>query len=211
VLGGALSYAAGWEWIFWFLTIVASLCLALVAIFLPETSRNIVGNGSARPARRLCRPLWKIMCHWKDGDDEPPRGGGRIPNPLRSVKILLRKDNAVVILACGLMYAVYTCVTATLATLFVETYGVNEWQAGLIYLPFGLGGTCSTFFSGRLMDRSYRKARAERGLPTDKARGDDLDNFPIEKARLAVMWWPMGVTVVSVVAYGWVVHFKQVG
>ncbi len=133
-----------------------------------------------------------------------------MPNPLKSLKILLRKDNAVVLLAQGLMYAVYACDIATLSTLYIEIYGLNEWQAGLIYLPFGLGGTVSTFFSGAMLDTAYRNARTKRGLSTDRVKGDDLDNFPIEKARLSVMWIPMLATALSIIAYGWVLNYKQV-
>lgn len=81
----------------------------------------------------------------------------------------------------------YGSITASLSTLFIEIYGLSEWQAGLIYLPFALGGTASTLFSGHLLDTAYCKARTKRGLPTDRIRGDDLDSFPIEKARLNVM------------------------
>lgn len=133
-----------------------------------------------------------------------------MPNPLKSLKIILRKDNAVVLLAWGLMYAVYACIIASLSTLCIEIYGLNEWQAGLIYLPFGLGGTVSTFFSGKLLDGAYRHARTKRGLSTDRVRGDDLDGFPIEKARLSVMWIPMLVIALCIVAYGWVLQYRQV-
>lgn len=92
----------------------------------------------------------------------------------------------------------------------IERYGLTEWQAGLIYLPFALGGTASTFFSGYLLDTAYSKARSARGLSTDRIKGDDLDDFPIEKARLNVMWVPMLVIFLCTVAYGWVLHYKQV-
>lgn len=149
------------------------------------------------------------MRHW-NSDGESKSHGGRLPNPLQSLKILIRKDNAAVITACGLMYAVYYAITASLSTLCVEIYDLNQWQAGLIYLPFGLGGTLSTFFSGRLLDRAYKHARIKRGLSTDKAKGDDLDRFPIEKARLRVMWIPLQLTAMSTLAYGWVLHFRKV-
>jgi MFS family permease len=213
ILGGVLSYAAGWAWIFWFLTIVTGLSLLGIIFLLPETSRNIVGNGSIPPAAHLRLPI-PIMRHWEDysdrGEGEPARHGGRMPNPLQSLKILLRMDNAVVVLAYGLMYALYTCVIASLSTLCIEIYGLNQWQAGLVYLPFGLGGTVSTFFSGSVLDSAYRRARARRGLSADKVKGDDLDSFPVEKSRLSVMWLPMAVAGLSVVAYGWVLHHKQV-
>lgn len=100
--------------------------------------------------------------------------------------------------------------TASLSTLFIEIYGLSEWQAGLIYLPFALGGTASTLCSGQLLDKAYSKARKQCGLPTDLIRGDDLDNFPIEKARLNVMWIPMFLITLCTVAYGWVLQYEQV-
>lgn len=48
------------------------------------------------------------------------------------------------------------------------------------------------------------------GLPTDRIKGDDLDSFPIEKARLNVMWIPMLVITLCTVVYGWVMQYKQV-
>jgi hypothetical protein len=177
---------------------------------LPETSRDLVGNGSIKPARYLRLPIPKLMRHWKESDIAESHKW-RFPNPLKSLTILARKDNTVIIIACGFLYAIYTCLNASLSILFIDIYKLNEWQAGLIYLPLGIGGTVSTFFSGPLLDTAYRNARTARGLPTDKAVGDDLDTFPVEKARLSVIWIPMLLTVCSVLAFGWVLHYRKVG
>ncbi|KAH9905021.1 multidrug resistance protein [Xylariomycetidae sp. FL2044] len=186
VLGGALCYAAGWNWVFWFLVINTGPCLVVIALFLPETCRNLVGNGSAALPPYLQRPIQVSNTRGRTEQDTVGRAPGslRLPNPLRSLIILLRKDNAVVVLAWGLMYAVYSCLTATLSTLLIEIYHINEWQAGMCYLPFALGGTASTFFSGWLLDRTYRNARTRLGLPTDK--------LPV-----------------CTIAYGWMLQLKQ--
>ena len=210
ILGGGLAYAAGWTWIFWFLCIAAGSCLFIMTFFLPETSRNIVGNGSLRPSKYLRLPSSIIMRHWKDRDVVADRQW-RMPNPLKSLTILARRDNAIVIIACGILYIIYTCINTSLSVLFIDIYKLNQWQAGLIYLPFGIGGTVSTFFSGPLLNNAYRSARTKQGLPTDTAVGDDLDNFSVEKARLGVVWTPMLVTTCSVVAFGWVLHYHKVG
>jgi hypothetical protein len=207
ILGGARSHTVGWTWIFWFLTIDTSIALVLI-VLLPETSRKIVGNGSIQPLTYLRLATSSSMCHWKSGECECARYAGRIPNPLKSFKLLFRKDNLIVVLAFGLMYAVYTCVIGSLSTLFIETYGLNQWQAGIIYVPFGVGGTVSTLFSGRLLDSMYRNARAKRGLSTDRNKGDDLDNFPIERVHLTVIWISMLATGLFTVAYGWVLGYK---
>lgn len=183
-----------------------------MAVLLPETCRRIVGNGSLRPPpthQLPAIPGIAVMKHWTNSDPVVT-APWRIPNPLKSLAVLARRDNAVVILACGLLYAVYTCINASLSILLVDLYALNQWQAGLVYLPFGIGGTVSTFFSGVWLDRAYRAARRRDGLEADRARGDDLDAFDVEKARVRVVWAPMGGTVVSVVAFGWVVHFCQV-
>ena len=187
----------------------AGLCLSMMLFLLPETSRNIVGNGSIKPAKHLRIPFRTIMCHWQKSD-VVGKHKWRTPNPLKSLTILIRKDNAIIILACGLLYVVYTCIAASLSVLFIDIYKLNQWQAGLIYLPFGLGGTASSFVSGTMLNKAYCNARKKQGLPTDKATGDDLDSFAVEKARLSIIWTPMFVTTCSVVAFGWVLHYRQV-
>ncbi|KAK2597925.1 hypothetical protein N8I77_012677 [Diaporthe amygdali] len=208
VLGGGIAYSAGWTWIFWFLAVASGVCLVLMIFLLPETSRNVVGNGSTKPSGYLVFPVLRPMRPWKTSD-APVNRLIRVPNPFKSLIILLRKDNATIILACGLLYVVYTCINASLSTLFIEIYQLNQWQAGLIYLPFGLGGTVSTFISGPLLDQAYRNARAKRGLPTDRAMADDLDNFPVEKARLSAIWAPLALTICSIMAFGWVLEFRR--
>ncbi|KAI0433022.1 multidrug resistance protein [Xylaria sp. FL1042] len=197
ILGGCLTYARNWTWIFWFLATAAGTCLILMASFLPEITRSIVGNGSIAPPKFLRLPFGSLMRYWRDDDSFIARRR-RVPNPFKSLLILTYKDNAIVIVACGLLYAVYTSLNASLSVLCIEIYDLSQWQADLIYLPFSLGGTVSTFFSTPLLDDAYRAAREKRGLDTDKATGDDLDNFPIEKARLSVMWIPMILTAASV-------------
>jgi MFS family permease len=216
ILGGNLTYTAGWSWIFWFLSLAAGLCLLMMIFLLPETARNIVGNGSIRPSKYLQLPIPTLaFCHWKDssssnGSNSLATRKWRMPNPFKSLMILVRKDNTIIITACGLLYVVYTCVNTSLSTLFVDMYGFNQWQTSLIYIPFGAGGIVSTLFSGPLLDHAYRKARTEQGLSTDRAAGDDLDSFPVEKARIRVLWIPLLVTTFSVLTFGWVLHYRRV-
>ncbi|KAH7169908.1 multidrug resistance protein [Dactylonectria macrodidyma] len=208
ILGGGLSYTAGWPWIFWFLSIASGACLIMMVFLLPETSRNIVGNGSVRPPGHLRLPVPRLFRHWTENTVADDRKR-KIPNPLRSLKILTRVDNLGLALSCGFLYTVYTCINATLSVLLIDMYSLEQWQVGLIYLPFGLGGVISTFFCGQLLDKAYLAARTERGLSTDLKRGDNLDTFPIEKARLRVIWIPMAITCATVAGLGWVLHYKQ--
>lgn len=116
---------------------------------------------------------------------------GRVPNPLRSFRIPARNDNAVILLTTGLFFVIYTYITTSLSIQFIKIYSWSQWQAKLIYLLIGRGGTVSILFSGRLIDRAYCKAKAAQGSTVRNVMGDGLDTFPIERTRLIVMWIPL--------------------
>lgn len=166
VLGGILTEKAGWRWTFWFLAISGALSFTLIAVLLPETGRNIVGNGS-RPVPNLNK---SAIQHWqekrqkdgiqssKDHLTDPSQGVWRIarlkiPNPLGSVHIFLQRESAPVILINGVFYAAYCCLQASLSSLFINIYGYRELQAGLVYIPFGVGCFIASLLSSKLRSR----------------------------------------------------------
>ena len=51
VLGGAIAQFAGWHFLFWFQLIFSTAVFAPLILFLPETCRNVVDNGSIPPPR----------------------------------------------------------------------------------------------------------------------------------------------------------------
>ncbi|KAJ4319202.1 hypothetical protein N0V84_006484 [Fusarium piperis] len=209
VLGGAFASGPGWRWIFWFLAMASGFCLLAMTLALPETHRAYVGNGGTRPAR-LYRPVVsRIMRPWK-GDrglkiPPPPCKPPTVPNPIKSLRILSRKDVAVSIMPGSFLYTVYCCIRASLATTLMEVYRLNKWQAGLIYLPFGLGAIASTLVSSKWIDHDYRVVARAHGLPINKVSGDDLLRFPIEQARIRSVFLPTFCAFASVLAYGWLV------
>lgn len=209
VLGGAFAFGPGWRWIFWFLTIASGFCLLAMMLALPETHRAYIGNGGTQPPR-LYRPFVPhIMIPWKGerGLKAPPlsRKPPKVPNPIKSLRILSRKDVAVSIMPGSFLYTVYCCIHASLATTFMDIYNLNKWQAGLIYLPFGLGAIVSTLVSSKWIDHDYRVVAKAHGLPINKVSGDDLLHFPIEEARIRSALLPTFFSFVSVLAYGWLV------
>jgi hypothetical protein len=118
---------------------------------LPETCRNIVGNGSI-PAKGFPKPpLSRLVFPRNMNVSERPtaeRGTRHIPNPLKCLSILGRKDSFIVILVISIFYATYSCVAASLSSLFVEIYHLNELDAGLIYLPFGIACAVTAYMTG---------------------------------------------------------------
>ncbi|KAI0121039.1 hypothetical protein BJ170DRAFT_588692, partial [Xylariales sp. AK1849] len=57
VIGGLLSGYLGWGAIFWFLLIFAVPVFILLLLFIPETCRRVVDNGSITPPRLVNHSL----------------------------------------------------------------------------------------------------------------------------------------------------------
>ncbi|KAK7931803.1 hypothetical protein PG985_002515 [Apiospora marii] len=208
---GLVTSQLNWHWVFWVLAILGGFCLLLVIVSLPETARNIVGDGSIPAPGGLYRPLVHPIASKDDKAVVPPRRPRFVvPNPVSCLRLLFFKDIFIVLLCNGIYYATYCCVQATLASLFVEVYGYHELQAGLIYIPFGFGCLVATYSWGRLLNYDYarvKKLHDSRATETTTAGYHDED-FPIEEARLRSCFYLVGVVAVSTIAYGWVVGLR---
>ena len=224
VIGGILTQFLGWRSIFWFLVIVAGCFLVTFALTVPETSRNIVGNGSIPPQGWNMTILeWFRLRKEQKSESSLSRTdtaeGRRLaqaklargrklqwPNPLKTVHIILEKDVAVVLLYNALIYTTFYDMMASLPNLFQEIYGFNDLQIGLCYLPFGCGCALASFINGRMLDRNYKKVAQQIGFAIDRKHGDNLRYFPIERARLEIIWPLLGFGLACVLCYGWVLE-----
>lgn len=129
-------------------------------LFLSETSRFIVGNGSRRVSglhRTLVSYLQRpTPCPYTESEKngladlggEPIEKTFRFPNPLTSLRILWAKDSIMITLINGVYYMNFSCLQASMSTLFIKIYGLSNLNAGLIYLPFGVGSCVWAYCSG---------------------------------------------------------------
>ncbi|KAL1638954.1 hypothetical protein SLS58_008412 [Diplodia intermedia] len=222
VIGGLLAQFLGWRAIFWFLVIMAGVYLVIFTITFPETGRNVVGNGSIPPQG------WNMsVLNWlsvrKAAQKEQSlsrtisRESNRIaqqrlararklrwPNPLNTMKLLREPDVGLLLIYNSLVYTAFMNVAASAPFLFAATYTFNDLQIGLSFIPFGFGALLAPLVNGRLLDWNYRRTAARIGMPIDRKRGDDLRNFPIERARIEVAVPLLAVGLASLTAYGWV-------
>ncbi|OIW27702.1 MFS general substrate transporter [Coniochaeta ligniaria NRRL 30616] len=223
ILGSALTSYAGWRWIFGFLAILSGTCLFLVALLLPETARSVVGNGSGKVSG-LRRPL--LTCFGRptqspslgksDGSDADPsllpedgtESRFRLPNPLASLKLLWAKDSALITLIFGIFYMNLNSLQASTSTLFVQVHDISGIELGLVYLPSGIGSCIGAYYAGSLLDHDYCVVARENNIEVDKRAGDDLTTFPIEKARFRSIWYVISAGALSMIGYGWSMHFK---
>lgn len=74
--------------------------------------------------------------------------------------------------------------------------------------PFGAGAAIASVTCGKLMDRNYRRVAKAAGITIDRKRGDNMQDFPIEKARIQVAWPLLYVGLAALLGYGWVLEKK---
>ncbi len=84
-----------------------------------------------------------------------------------------------------------------------SAYGFDDLRIGLMYLPTAGGSILSALFMGRLVNWNFRRHAALAGVPVDKARQQDLTDFPIERARLEIAVPLTLFTAVSLIGWGW--------
>lgn len=209
LISGLLLLRWSWRSIFWFLSIATPCCLLPMALLFPETARNIVGNGSI-PAKGINRPLISALVPVVDiseGIVVHPRTTKKpkrdLPNPITALKLLRFPGTAIVLVAYGVNYSTYSCLQASLSTLFLDLYQISGVVSGLIYIPFGVGCAIAAYATGSLLDKDYGKIATERGITVEKSKSDNLANFPIERARLQKVTIFVAVGAALIMGYGW--------
>ena len=222
VLGGILSQYLGWRAIFWFCFIFACAVLVPYVLTVPETCRPIVGNGSIKPTEWQNMTVIELVrsrhARRKQGNNEQDQVDGvhevrtkpklRFPNPLRALAIAFDKGVGLIIFYNSLLYLVFIISVATLSTQFKNIYHYNDLQIGLCYLPYGAGCFCAAISQGYMLDWYYKRIARQIGFSIDKKRGDDLSNFPIEKARITPLYFFVSVGLVAMILYGWILELR---
>lgn len=220
VIGGLLSQFLGWRSIFWFLAILSVVYLVPFLITFPETARHIVGDGSIPPQRwnislfqylkirKSNRFQEKFACLPSVTDGHAVQRKLKWPNPLKAVHIIMEKDVAIILIYNALVYTAFFDVITSLPSLFGEIYGFNDLQIGLSYIPYGVGAVVASLLCGRVIDINYKRVAKANNITVDRKRGDDLRQFPIEAARIQVMYPFLALGICSLICYGWVLEFE---
>ncbi|KAG0702033.1 major facilitator superfamily domain-containing protein [Suillus ampliporus] len=208
IIGGVLADTLGWRSIFWFLCIMSAVCFALILAFLPETLRQLVGDGSVVPSP-FYRPLVPLVGKGRIDRDAPKPPKRLLNNPLR---LFFYLDVLNLLVFNAVIYAVFYAVNTTISTLFANKYPfLNEIDIGLCFLAIGGGTAFSTVLSGRMLDADYQRIKTRlvkkaEGYPEKSIRPSDVtkdENFPIERARLRTVPIFTGVFILSCAGYGW--------
>ncbi|KAF4513444.1 hypothetical protein G6O67_000714 [Ophiocordyceps sinensis] len=204
VLGGVLSQYLGWPSIFWFCAIFVTLWLVPWILWVPETCRAVVGNGSIPPPKWNMTLADFIRCRGVNQRPESaPKVELRVPNPLRTFYIVFRKEEGLILLICAIIYVNFILVSATLSTTFKNIYQYDELEVGLCYLPFGFGCCLASLVQGYIVDWNYRRIASKLGVPVHRKRGEALVDFPVETARIQLVYPALAVGAAALSGWGW--------
>lgn len=214
VISGLLLHRWGWRAIFWFLSAISPCCLLAIVFLLPETSRQIVDDGTVPPhgLGLLSRPILPFLTpplarqsldlRRAVAATRLPRRF-RIPNPFTALILLKAPGTAIVIGSAGIWYTIYSCLQASLSSLFTEIYQVSGLISGVSYLPFGIACAISAYCSGRVLDIDYRHTAARHNIRVERQKDHNLAQFPIEEARLRSIKYSLAICCALIVGYGW--------
>lgn len=175
-----------------------------IFLFLPETSRAIVGNGNLAVAQAWQKSLYSLII--TTSSQKAKEKGHRVrcalPNPFSCLVALFNRLNFIIILVGGLQYTIFGCLAASLSTQVIRIYSLKYLAAGLVYLPSGAGGVVAAHTMGKLLDRDYRTIAQKYGLSVSKST-NSMAHFPIEEARLHSIFPLVAVSCLATVGYGW--------
>lgn len=226
VIGGLVALGSGgYQWVFWALVIFGGIVLLFVGLGLPETARNIVGNGNVE-ATGWGKSWWSLLRGraMKKGnfpemqnsseavgekhEDSGKKAKFKMANPMAAIRILFWKDTALVLWMAGSPYAVWYAVQASIPTIYRDIYHFNELQIGLSYLTGGFGTVSGGYLNGKLMDWNYKATARSIGHTIDKISGDDMKRFPIERARARGSYYLLFIYTIALAGYGWSVQAR---
>ncbi|KAK6225712.1 hypothetical protein QIS74_01759 [Colletotrichum tabaci] len=198
-IGGALSDQLGWRSIFWFLIIMAVCCLLFILLFLPETLRNLVGNGSVSLGG-VYVPLLPVVGRSRRKNRPAARSKAGVRPSINPFVILVYPDVAITLTFTGIVYAVNNTVVTTIASSFARVYPwLSETALGLCYLPTGFGMIVGSTLTGKILDWDY--ARIKKRVEAS----DGACPFPKEYARMRTMPILLVLFSGAVIAWGFCV------
>ncbi|GAW26939.1 putative chloramphenicol resistance protein [Rosellinia necatrix] len=137
-----------------------------------------------------------------------PRQKIPIPNPLNTLKVLRHKNMAMILFYNASLFIAFSTVTATLATQFKQIYGYSDLTLGLLYLPIGGSTTIASVGGGFVADWNFRRIAKKMGVKVDHKRGNDMMEFPVERARIQLIIPLIFVGTGACIGYGWALERK---
>ena len=218
IAGGLIAQKLDWHWIFWILLVVSVCFFVPLLLFLPETCRTVVGNGSIPPPvlnmslpayfQHKTRMMQEADVEQRGQQMQRRRSKIGLPNIVPALKIAGNLDSFLVLLTNAFARASFYAITTDASASFYTIYGFNDIQVSLIFIPIDVGGAASALVMAKLIDWKFRRHERLVSIPIRARNSEDLTDFPIEKARLE-LGLPLYLAAASlIITYRWLLEFQ---
>lgn len=149
LVGGGLSQAAGWPWLFWAVSIFDSILITMFAIFTQETYAPVV---LAKKSKQLRQATGRD--HRTKFERSHPRLYQKLKvSMMRPVKLFFTSPTILILgLLTSYSFAVYIIALTTFSTMWQEEYGQSKTKSSLNYIAIALGSTVGSQVTGPLID-----------------------------------------------------------
>ncbi|KAJ5698287.1 hypothetical protein N7462_000292 [Penicillium macrosclerotiorum] len=205
IIGGILSKTLGWRSVFWFLVIFSVVVFVLLATYLPETCRAVVGDGSISP------PSWNRPIIYRRSKSPPDYDSltvfSKPPKATDCFKVLLSKEVGFLIFFWSLISWGQIVVEISLPLVLGSKYHLNSLHIGLCYIPWATGAIAARWSVGSLADWNFRRLGQKAGMdinPNQQIK-EDLERLPLERIRLDIALPVVYLACALTVAYSWAV------
>ncbi|KAL2061323.1 hypothetical protein VTL71DRAFT_7596 [Oculimacula yallundae] len=191
LVGGGLSHAAGWQWLFWVVSIFDSVLITIFAISTQEPYSPVL---LARKSKQL------RMETGKDYRTAFERSHPRLSQKLRSsmVRPIRLFFTSPIILILGLLlsysFGVYIIALTTFSTMWQENYGLSETRSSLHYIAIALGSTLGSQITGPCIDIVWAHLKAKNNSVT-------APEYRVPMMIPGILIMPLGMFL-----YGWAVE-----
>ncbi|WEJ94087.1 multidrug transporter [Yamadazyma tenuis] len=211
LLGSGLISSYGWRGIFVFCAIGSGVTLVVISLVLPETLRQMVGNGSIKPQSVVNIPPIFVFKRLRRGWTNQIESLGPRKNldVLAPFKILFNYQTLCVLFAPAVKFAVWSMALTSLTVLEGDGYNYTVLKVGYIYLPQGVTCLLGSLITGRLLNWSYRRSKNLHDEKYKEVPEHERPVFNSLRSRLYVCFVPSVMQFTGMIIYGWCLQFKM--
>ena len=160
IIGGEITQALGWRWLFWVVSIFAGSNTIAGFFFFPETYAPVL---LTRKARALRKTTGRDYYTEFERSTKSLRAKLQI-SMLRPFRMLLTQPTIqFTSLLSAYSFGINYIMLSTFAELWTERYDQSVGQSGLNYIAIAVGNTIAAQVGARILDRIYAHLKKKNG------------------------------------------------